>query len=253
MHRHCNSIAADLLGSSFDAIPSTSATSLKPPKPRRDRLAPMHSRHLGGYDFRADPALSADRQPVFWSAQALPSVLRLTSAVSDLAPVGRPMGGLFAAAATRIGDDGLHAVWVLDNGELRAWADASAQAGRPAVVLPLDDAIELRALTAIRLWRLLNRLPPGPDPVSITSAGRARLVQTLRVLDARHAGASLRDIAEALFQQRITGRAWQGSSLHARTKRLVRSGLALMQGGYRQLLSPAARRRGGRGDEEPTP
>ncbi len=75
----------------------------------------------------------------------------------------------------------------------------------------------------------------------------------LRVLDARGEEASLRDIAEVLFRQRIAGRAWQGSSLHARTKRLVQGGLAIMQGGYRDLIDPLPRRRKRRGYENPTP
>lgn len=121
------------------------------------------------------------------------------------------------------------------------------------MVIPLDTALELRALTAIRLWRLLNRLSPGPEPAPLSPARRARLVQMLRVLDARRDGASLRDVAEALFRQRIAGRAWQGSSLHARTKRLVRGGLAMVQGGYRDLLNPPRRRKRGGGYESPLP
>ena len=121
------------------------------------------------------------------------------------------------------------------------------------MIIPVDAALELRALTAIRLWRLLNRLAPGPEPAPLSAARRARLVQMLRVLDARRDGASLRDIAEALFRQRIAGRAWQGSSLHARTKRLVQGGLVMMQDGYRDLLDPLSRRRKRRGYENMTP
>ena len=138
-------------------------------------------------------------------------------------------------------------------GEVQGVVEEPVAADAFAVVIPLDAALELRALTAIRLWRVLNRLSSGPEPAPLSAARCGRLVQKLRVRDARRDGASLRDVAEALFRQRIAGRAWQGSSLHARTKRLVRGGLAMVQGGYRDLIDPLARRRTRRGYENPTP
>ena len=46
-----------------------------------------------------------------------------------------------------------------------------------------------------------------------------------------------RAIAEGLFgKKRIPDRAWKTHDLRNRTIRLVQSGLALMRGGYRELL-----------------
>ena len=111
------------------------------------------------------------------------------------------------------------------------------------MILPLDDARDLRALTAMRLARWLRRKTAGPDPAPLSVARRMRLVQVLRALDARADGASLRDIAEGLFGRRLSGRAWQDSDLQARTRRLVRSGAALSRDGYRDVLNPLARAR----------
>ena len=61
----------------------------------------------------------------------------------------------------------------------------------------------------------------------------------LRALDARNEGKAYRAIAEGLFgQKRIPERAWKTHDLRNRTIRLVQRGLALMRGGYRELLRP---------------
>ena len=61
----------------------------------------------------------------------------------------------------------------------------------------------------------------------------------LRALDGRNENKSYRAIAEGLFgKKRIPDRAWKTHDLRNRTIRLVQSGLALMRGGYRELLRP---------------
>ena len=183
-------------------------------------------------------------------------MLRLEADTGDTRTAASLARTLLDTAVLRAGDDGVHAVWPLGTGALQAWLD-QPPTGAVAVILPLNEALELRALTAIRLLRRLTRRPEGSEPAPLSANRRARLVQTLRALDARADGASLRDIAEALFRDRIAGRAWQDSSLQARTKRLVRSGVALMRGGYRELLNPLSRTRTRAerepGDEDTTP
>ena len=247
------SIGAASPGSSSDEIRDTGKTILRFRSSRQWKRTQTASPPPGGCDFAADPAIPAGRQPIYWTPQAAPAVLRLTTVAAELLASGSLGRNLFDAAALRQAGDGLHAVWSLGGGEVQACLDEPASAEAFAVIIPVDAALELRTLTVIRLWRVLNRLAPGPEPVPLSAARRARLVQMLRVLDGRRDGASLRDMAEALFRQRIAGRAWQGSSLHARTKRLVQGGLVMMQGGYRDLLNPLARRRKRRGYENPTP
>ncbi|HEY0837318.1 MAG TPA: DUF2285 domain-containing protein, partial [Azospirillum sp.] len=58
------------------------------------------------------------------------------------------------------------------------------------------------------------------------------------------AGAHYREIAAAVFGERRVREDWgKGSSLRDATILLVKTGRALMEGGYRTLLKPRKRRR----------
>ncbi len=58
----------------------------------------------------------------------------------------------------------------------------------------------------------------------------------VRALDGHLAGASYREIAEALYAPGATGHGWKTSSRRGQTIRLVKDGLATMEGDYRKLL-----------------
>ena len=119
-----------------------------------------------------------------------------------------------------------------------------AGAEPPAVLLPLDQLFEIRAIAAIRLWRGLTGRNPGPNPAALSKARRDRLILALRALDGRLEDASYREIAAALFGAgRVPERGWKGHDLRDRTIRLVRFGLDMMRGGYRRLLLHPYRRR----------
>ena len=76
------------------------------------------------------------------------------------------------------------------------------------------------------------------------SKRRQRLALALRALDGRNEGNSYRVIAEVLFGESASReRAWKTHDLRNRTIRLVQRGLALMRGGYRDLLRQVAPRR----------
>jgi hypothetical protein len=65
------------------------------------------------------------------------------------------------------------------------------------------------------------------------------LALVLRALDACNEDRTYRAIAEGLFgKNRIPERGWKTHDLRKRTIRLVQRGLALMRGGYRELLRP---------------
>lgn len=115
----------------------------------------------------------------------------------------------------------------------------------PCVVLPFDALFDLRANSALRLWRALMGRYPGPDPAILSRARRDRLILALRALDGRLDKASYREIAEVLFALgRLTSRAWQTHDARDRTIRLVRYGFSLMEGSYlRMLLHPHRGRR----------
>ena len=72
---------------------------------------------------------------------------------------------------------------------------------------------------------------PRPSRVALLEA------HTLQALDATLAGATLREVAEALFGAAVVAADWHAdSALRARVRRLVQRGAMLMRGGYRRLL-----------------
>ena len=111
----------------------------------------------------------------------------------------------------------------------------------PTALIPFDDQILDRMSAADRLIRH-GQGRRAPD-TRLTTQKRKRLVQMLRAADARADGASHRQIAEALFgRRRVRAELWHESSLRYATLRLVRDGVALIDGGYRDLLRIRRRR-----------
>lgn len=133
----------------------------------------------------------------------------------------------------------------LRGAELRIWLKQEPFAGATHVVeLPFDDHFDARAHAARRLWLALNGRPAGPPFYELSAQRRQRLALALRALDARLDGSTYRMIAEVLFgAKRIPERAWKTHDLRNRTIRLVQTGLALMHGGYRELLRQTRRKR----------
>ena len=79
---------------------------------------------------------------------------------------------------------------------------------------------------------------------ALSTYRRQRLALALRALDARTDGATYREIAEVLLPaHRVSGRDWATHDVRNRIIRLVRTGFALAQGGYRALLRPPRRRK----------
>jgi hypothetical protein len=114
----------------------------------------------------------------------------------------------------------------------------------PAVLLPLDQFFEIRAIAAMRLWRGLTGHSPGPNPAALSKARRDRLVLALRALDGWQEHANYREIARVLFSfDNVSQRGWKSHDLRDRTIRLVRFGLGMMRTGYRRLLLCPYRRR----------
>jgi hypothetical protein len=127
--------------------------------------------------------------------------------------------------------------------EHRVWLKGPPTIGANYVTeLPFDDDFDARAYAARRLWRAMNGRTPGPAFHELSKPRRERLSAAIRALDARADDGTYRAIAEVLFgKKRIPDRAWKTHDLRNRTIRLVQSGLALMCGGYRELLRPQRR------------
>mgnify|MGYP002868023146 CR=1 FL=1 len=92
-------------------------------------------------------------------------------------------------------------------------------------------------LTALaRFWAAATGRAVAPDP-RMTTQRLHRARQMLRAVDARHAGAIYRTIAEHLFpQHQIDTASWVGHPIRETTIRLARDGMKLVRCGYRSLL-----------------
>jgi hypothetical protein len=140
----------------------------------------------------------------------------------------------------RQNNDGWHAVLRFSGATHRVWMkELPAADASQAIELPLDSSFELRAQAAQSLWRALSGRSPRLPLSGLPSQRHQRFALVLRALDGRNEGKTYRAIAEGLFDKaRIPERAWKTHDLRNRTIRLVQRGLALMRGGYRELLRP---------------
>ena len=114
-----------------------------------------------------------------------------------------------------------------------------------AVVLPIDDAYPLRLEAARNFWTVYL------DPANPLAAGdalgdyvRQRLIETLRALDGREAGASHRIIGHVVLgAPLLRAIEWKDHSARSKLQRLFAEGEALVAGGYRRFLLPGSARR----------
>ena len=86
---------------------------------------------------------------------------------------------------------------------------------------------------------LRARYSPGPYRTVSTAYRLARLDLMLRALDLRDEGATYREIATALGRDdaaRLSASDWKMSASRSFVVRLVRDGIAMMNGDYRKLL-----------------
>ena len=110
-----------------------------------------------------------------------------------------------------------------------------------AVILPLDDASDLRFEAVGRFLRRLRGRSSGPLPtgLQLTPMRRSRLIQLLHALDFRLTGAGPREIAAALVDKdaaALPAIEWKSSAVRRKANRLIRDAQVLMNGGYRKLL-----------------
>jgi len=190
-----------------------------------------------------DPAGSSQDQAIFWAPEVLPDIVPVVRSTAAFGAHGLGLAEL-STAECRQAADGWHLLLRLNGVEHRLWLREPPVVGVPyAAELPLDEDFEPRAHAAGRLWRALSGYPAGPTINELSLQRRQRLALALRALDAWAEGNTYRAIAEGLFGAKdIPERAWKTHDLRNRTIRLVQTGLALMRGGYRELLRPSHRK-----------
>ena len=111
-----------------------------------------------------------------------------------------------------------------------------------AALIPMDESCTDRIAAIIRLTQLLWDRPLIAD-TRRTAQRRRRLCRMLQAVDGHLAGATYRDIANAIYgPSRVATDSWKTSALRDSTIALVRDGRALIDGGYRSLLRQRRRR-----------
>lgn len=186
--------------------------------------------------------MPAESEPVFWRPEIAPGTVLLTPAPVGFA-VGKvfQMGKLGPAIADRTNNSGRHVVIADQEGDLPIWLPTAAIGTRMAALIPLDDDLDLRIEVLARLARRLTVKAAGPLPRSLqlTAQRRARLILLLHALDYQLSGAGLREIAAALIDAddaALPAIEWKSSATRRKTGRIMRDAIALMSGGYRDLL-----------------
>ena len=211
-----------------------------PAAPSRRTPPSRRSRGDGGYPFATAPDDLAE--PVVWRPE-----FTAVTVILDAAPDGfetavpvdpRVLGALLADHA---GIEGRHVVVADAAGEHRMWL-RDTTAGRPlAAVIPLDKDFVTRIASLLRFQRRLLGRAAGPLPRGwpLTAYRLTRLDLMLRALDLREEGATYRQIATALGREdaaRLSASDWKMSASRSFVVRLVRDGIAMMNGDYRKLL-----------------
>lgn len=194
----------------------------------------------GGYRFAGDPQRTALDQAIFWIPVADPGAILLQNisfATSDSAAAEQFMRlhelDRIDAEHLRIGVAG-------ERFEvMRISADSS---GILIAVVVLDNDMLERLHALSRFCAMLTRRPALPDN-RLTPQRRRRTRQMLLASDARAAGATYREIAIAIYgHARVASEPWKTSSLRDATIGFVEGGLAMIAGGYLQLLRYRRRR-----------
>ncbi len=148
-----------------------------------------------------------------------------------------PWWGVSRQAILETGS-GFHVALAKGPHERRFWIEGRElpSPGTPLrALIALDGDLDVQCAALKRFHRSVvgPGQPPDLTPYQIRMLGRA-----LQVLDGHLDGASIREMAIALLgADRMKDEWFRGSPLRDQVRYLVRRGLALMQGGYRDLLS----------------
>ena len=187
----------------------------------------------GGCDFVADPRNSALIQPIFWTPQVDPAAIILTTGP---APDGPPFTAedVHAHVILQYDEALVRLEMRRESFDVALTALSSRQA--LAALLILDDLLPDRLTALARFWAAIKNRRALADPrVTPQRQRRARLM--LRVVDARVAGATYRQIAAQLFPNlKHDSETWVENPVRETTVRLARDGLAFVRGGYRKIL-----------------
>ncbi|MBS0989532.1 DUF2285 domain-containing protein [Acetobacter okinawensis] len=177
-----------------------------------------------------------------WRAEVSPATLILTPAPSDFAVVTPIDPATLGTILAR--HDDTDGVWLTIGdtvGDLFLWLLTPSAASRPAVLLPMDAAAELRLDVALRFLRRQRGQRVGllPRALQLTPLQRARQIQLLLAFDIHEAGGSARDIALAVnrsWQAALPAVEWRNTAARRHAERLLFDARNRVKGGYLDFL-----------------
>ncbi len=130
-----------------------------------------------------------------------------------------------------------HAVIRCDVAHMHLVISGLALVSAPVVLSACVDERDAIATIAERLARLERLLSASPNRATKRwTAETLRLRDALIALDGHRAGATLPEIAAVIYGRQRIARDWPGKGLRQRVRRAQQRGLALCDGGYRDLL-----------------
>ncbi len=127
------------------------------------------------------------------------------------------------------------------SGQVQLEMKSSLAAVRPAVILPLDAAYDLRVDVASRFARRLAgaRVQLLPTALRLTTLQRRRLIELLHAFDIHGAGGGPRDVAAEVLgsdHANLPSIEWKDSHARRKANRLISEAVALVDRGYLKLL-----------------
>jgi len=214
----------------------------RPGRAGRPAAARIPSAGPGASTFAEDPAVGAPRARLIWHADLDPGVLAIDAvpvvAAHPEALDPRQFGPWLTVISGE--EDREHAVFADGMRRIRVDIEVGSLRDGPVLLryrLAGTASLEPKILPLRRFLALCRhrRFQPSLFP---PDRRIPRWIVTLRVHDARCAGASLREIAEVLYGQKIVAEDWNGTSdsLRSRVRRLASDARRLAAGGYRMLL-----------------
>ncbi len=167
----------------------------------------------------------------------MPRVLRATRLTDPDAPKPWAFDLSDRGEIYRLDDDApVRARWP-SSGAHQLVVDNTSDALINAVILPLDDAFELRIDAARHFWRELKGRRSATAYGALPRQSKTRHILNLRAHDARRAGAAQRQIAETLFAYGpIASRDWRDHPQRHKVRSILHRADRLVAGGYRDLL-----------------
>lgn len=137
----------------------------------------------------------------------------------------------------RPAEEGLYLHFILAGRDFAAMAlDGTPPRGSVAALVLFDAHLQDRIDALFRFRDALVHHRATPDD-RLTPQRRSHLIEMLRAIDGRQAGATYQDIAEAVFgADRVSAISWKSMPLRNVVMRRVRSGFDLVAGGYRTLF-----------------